>query len=249
MADKSGLVFPSPTGRVLGDSTLSKLLREPGYRPPPVSRRPASLTRWRNCLPGLKRGTCLPSSSTAPFRRGVAARPRPPVVKAETAEAADLDPIPATQRTGHLLDDVLHRLFDVVDGEASPWRCAIRSISPELVVGRRRMLSRSLSTVPKRPPMAAHEATAILSRGGVPPAELPCASRLDVRHHDLDSLGNPRHDGTTTLSPRSTVMDAVGSLRMRHGRRGRSAPHAPDSEPFRRTPRPPSRSTWPDTGR
>ena len=30
MADKSGLVFPSPTGRVLSDSTLSKLLRELG---------------------------------------------------------------------------------------------------------------------------------------------------------------------------------------------------------------------------
>ena len=29
-ADKSGLVFPSPTGRVLSDSTLSKLLRELG---------------------------------------------------------------------------------------------------------------------------------------------------------------------------------------------------------------------------
>ncbi|MCY4060285.1 MAG: site-specific integrase, partial [Gammaproteobacteria bacterium] len=28
IADKSGLVFPSPTGRVLSDSTLSKLLRE-----------------------------------------------------------------------------------------------------------------------------------------------------------------------------------------------------------------------------
>ena len=28
--DKSGLVFPSPTGRVLSDSTLSKLLRELG---------------------------------------------------------------------------------------------------------------------------------------------------------------------------------------------------------------------------
>ncbi|MDE0367081.1 MAG: tyrosine-type recombinase/integrase [Gammaproteobacteria bacterium] len=30
VADKSGLVFPSPTGRVLSDSTLSKLLRELG---------------------------------------------------------------------------------------------------------------------------------------------------------------------------------------------------------------------------
>ncbi len=30
IADKSGLVFPSPTGRVLSDSTLSKLLREVG---------------------------------------------------------------------------------------------------------------------------------------------------------------------------------------------------------------------------
>ena len=30
IADKSGLVFPSPTGRVLSDSTLSKLLRELG---------------------------------------------------------------------------------------------------------------------------------------------------------------------------------------------------------------------------
>ena len=30
LADKSGLVFPSPTGRVLSDSTLSKLLRELG---------------------------------------------------------------------------------------------------------------------------------------------------------------------------------------------------------------------------
>ena len=30
LADKSGLVFPSPTGRVLRDSTLSKLLRELG---------------------------------------------------------------------------------------------------------------------------------------------------------------------------------------------------------------------------
>ena len=28
MVDRSGLVFPSPTGRVLSDSTLSKLLRE-----------------------------------------------------------------------------------------------------------------------------------------------------------------------------------------------------------------------------
>ena len=30
IADRSGLVFPSPTGRVLSDSTLSKLLRELG---------------------------------------------------------------------------------------------------------------------------------------------------------------------------------------------------------------------------
>ena len=30
LADRSGLVFPSPTGRVLSDSTLSKLLRELG---------------------------------------------------------------------------------------------------------------------------------------------------------------------------------------------------------------------------
>ncbi len=30
MSDRSGLVFPSPTGRVLSDSTLSKLLREIG---------------------------------------------------------------------------------------------------------------------------------------------------------------------------------------------------------------------------
>ena len=30
IADRSGLAFPSPTGRVLSDSTLSKLLRELG---------------------------------------------------------------------------------------------------------------------------------------------------------------------------------------------------------------------------
>ena len=30
IADKSGLVFPSPTGRLLSDSTLSKLLRDLG---------------------------------------------------------------------------------------------------------------------------------------------------------------------------------------------------------------------------
>ena len=30
LADTSGLVFPSPTGRVLSDNTLSKLLRELG---------------------------------------------------------------------------------------------------------------------------------------------------------------------------------------------------------------------------
>ena len=30
IADRSGLLFPSPTGRVLSDSTLSKLLRELG---------------------------------------------------------------------------------------------------------------------------------------------------------------------------------------------------------------------------
>jgi len=30
IADRNGLVFPSPTGRVLSDSTLSKLLRELG---------------------------------------------------------------------------------------------------------------------------------------------------------------------------------------------------------------------------
>lgn len=35
LSDKGGLVFPSPTGRVLSDSTLSKLLRELGVRAVP----------------------------------------------------------------------------------------------------------------------------------------------------------------------------------------------------------------------
>ena len=32
ISDESGLVFPSPTGRLLSDSTISKLVRENGIK-------------------------------------------------------------------------------------------------------------------------------------------------------------------------------------------------------------------------
>ena len=44
VSDKSGLVFSSPTGRVLSDSTLSKLLRELASAPFPTASGPASGT-------------------------------------------------------------------------------------------------------------------------------------------------------------------------------------------------------------
>ena len=44
-ADRSGLVFPSPTGRVLSDSTLSKLLRELGIDAVPYGFR-SSFRDW-----------------------------------------------------------------------------------------------------------------------------------------------------------------------------------------------------------
>ena len=45
LADASGLVFPSPTGRVLSDATLSKLLRENGVGAVPHGFR-SSLRDW-----------------------------------------------------------------------------------------------------------------------------------------------------------------------------------------------------------
>ena len=53
IADRSGLVFPSPTGRVLSDGTLSKLLRELGIGAVPHGFR-SSFRGWaaeRNDVP------------------------------------------------------------------------------------------------------------------------------------------------------------------------------------------------------
>ena len=57
MSDKSGLVFPSPTGRVLSDSTLSKLLRELGIGAVPHGFR-SSFRDWAAERPEVPREVC-----------------------------------------------------------------------------------------------------------------------------------------------------------------------------------------------
>ena len=57
VADKSGLVFPSPTGRVLSDSTLSKLLRELGVGAVPHGFR-SSFRDWAAERTDIPREVC-----------------------------------------------------------------------------------------------------------------------------------------------------------------------------------------------
>ena len=57
IADKSGLVFPSPTGRVLSDSTLSKLLRELGIGAVPHGFR-SSFRDWAAEKTDIPREVC-----------------------------------------------------------------------------------------------------------------------------------------------------------------------------------------------
>lgn len=57
IADKGGLVFPSPTGRVLSDSTLSKLLRELGIGAVPHGFR-SSFRDWAAERTDVPRDVC-----------------------------------------------------------------------------------------------------------------------------------------------------------------------------------------------
>lgn len=57
ISDKSGLVFPSPTGRVLSDSTLSKLLRELGIGAVPHGFR-SSFRDWAGERTEVPREVC-----------------------------------------------------------------------------------------------------------------------------------------------------------------------------------------------
>ena len=57
IADKSGLLFPSPTGRVLSDSTLSKLLRELGIGAVPHGFR-SSFRDWAAERTNVPREVC-----------------------------------------------------------------------------------------------------------------------------------------------------------------------------------------------